>query len=86
MKSPKSVKTKLSLRSSGRPLEEPNREEIAAAAYSIWEQEGRPEGRDLEHWLRAKTQVQIKHDLTAPASSLLPQKGVINTTANRKRL
>jgi hypothetical protein len=26
---------------------------IQARAYSIWIEEGRPEGRDVEHWLRA---------------------------------
>ena len=29
-------------------------EEIRALAYSIWEQEGRPEGKHEEHYLRAK--------------------------------
>lgn len=29
-------------------------EEISARAYEIWESEGRPEGRDKEHWFRAK--------------------------------
>jgi hypothetical protein len=28
-------------------------EEIAVAAYYLWEQEGRPHGRDQEHWRRA---------------------------------
>ena len=26
---------------------------IQARAYLIWIEEGRPEGRDVEHWLRA---------------------------------
>ncbi|TIX90657.1 DUF2934 domain-containing protein [Rhizobium sp. P44RR-XXIV] len=25
-------------------------------AYRIWEEEGRPEGRDLDHWQRAEDQ------------------------------
>ena len=29
-------------------------EEIALAAYGIWEQEGHPQGRDVDHWLRAE--------------------------------
>ena len=29
-------------------------EEIKKLAYSIWEQEGRPDGKDVEHYLRAK--------------------------------
>ena len=28
----------------------PSREEVAVAAYFLWEQEGRPPGRDREHW------------------------------------
>jgi Protein of unknown function (DUF2934) len=28
-------------------------ERIRAIAYAIWEEEGRPEGREQEHWLRA---------------------------------
>jgi hypothetical protein len=33
---------------------EPTVEEIAAYAYKLWEAEGRPHGRDLDHWLQAK--------------------------------
>jgi hypothetical protein len=31
--------------------------EIAQRAYSIWEVEGRPIGRELDHWLRAEAEV-----------------------------
>jgi hypothetical protein len=30
---------------------------IARRAYEIWEGEGRPHGRDREHWLRAEAEV-----------------------------
>jgi len=30
------------------------REIIAVAAYYIWEKEGHPHGRELDHWLRAE--------------------------------
>ena len=30
-------------------------EKIRSVAYSIWETEGYPVGRDLEHWLKAET-------------------------------
>ena len=36
---------------------EPTHNEIAICALSIWEAEGRPQGRDLEHWLQAETQL-----------------------------
>lgn len=29
-------------------------EVIRGIAYDIWEKEGRPDGKALEHWLRAK--------------------------------
>jgi DUF2934 family protein len=32
-------------------------EDIRARAYAIWEDEGRPEGKHLEHWGRAKDEV-----------------------------
>ncbi|WP_236025250.1 DUF2934 domain-containing protein [Arenibaculum pallidiluteum] len=32
-------------------------ERIAARAYAIWEKEGRPEGRDVEHWHRAADEI-----------------------------
>ncbi|HVS40013.1 MAG TPA: DUF4058 family protein [Gemmataceae bacterium] len=35
----------------------PSEEEIARAAYFLWEQEGRPHGRDKEHWRRAQEQL-----------------------------
>ena len=36
------------------PRREQNQEHvIREAAYWLWEREGRPEGRALEHWLRA---------------------------------
>ena len=33
-------------------------EDITFAAYYLWNQEGRPEGRDVEHWLHAKALLQ----------------------------
>ncbi|GDY19700.1 hypothetical protein LBMAG56_10450 [Verrucomicrobiota bacterium] len=36
----------------------PTHDEIARYAYSIWEQEGWPQHRDLEHWLHAESQLQ----------------------------
>jgi hypothetical protein len=37
------------------------RDEIALYAYCIWEKEGRPERRALEHWLQAELQLRIAH-------------------------
>lgn len=30
---------------------------IRERAYAIWEQEGRPAGKDLDHWLRAEAEI-----------------------------
>jgi hypothetical protein len=35
----------------------PTYEEIATCAYLIWEQEGRPHGRDIAHWHQAEAQL-----------------------------
>lgn len=36
----------------------PGREEIAARAHALWEEEGCPEGHDQEHWLAAERELQ----------------------------
>ena len=36
-------------------------EEIAVRAYHLWEQEGRPLGRDKDHWQRAEHQLLDLH-------------------------
>jgi hypothetical protein len=33
---------------------EPSHEEIAAVAYSLYERDGFPQGRDVEHWIQAE--------------------------------
>lgn len=35
---------------------------IGARAYAIWEREGRPEGRDREHWDRATREIDAEGD------------------------
>jgi hypothetical protein len=35
-------------------------EEVAAVAYSIWQQEGCPHGRDKEHWWKALAQLRVR--------------------------
>jgi len=32
-------------------------ETIASCAYTLWEQAGRPKGRDVEYWLQAEAQL-----------------------------
>jgi hypothetical protein len=50
---------------------EPKREEIATLAYFLWEEEGRPSGKDVEHWLSAMAHVcadDLHQPPEAPAS------------------
>lgn len=38
------------------------RGKVRARAYELWEQAGRPEGRDLEFWLGAERQIEDDRD------------------------
>jgi hypothetical protein len=42
------------------PDHNPTPEQIAALAYHIWEEEGRPEGRSAEHWREAESLLQAR--------------------------
>jgi hypothetical protein len=52
--------TEENLRSSADPLQDAvdmhsdQQERVRARAYELWEQEGRPEGRDQTHWFEAE--------------------------------
>ena len=37
--------------------QDPSPDEIARCAYLIWEREGRPAGREMQHWLEAEAQL-----------------------------
>lgn len=39
------------------PSGEPTHDEIALCAYSLWEEQGHPENREVEIWLQAETQL-----------------------------
>jgi hypothetical protein len=38
--------------------------DIAQRAHEIWEQSGRPEGQETEHWLRAERELRQERGLT----------------------
>jgi hypothetical protein len=40
---------------------EPTEQEIQHAAYLLWIENGRPEGRDLEFWLAAREMLTHRH-------------------------
>ena len=41
--------------------QDPSETEIQHAAYLLWIENGRPEGRDLEHWHAAKEMLCHRH-------------------------
>jgi hypothetical protein len=48
-------------------------EKIRKRAYRIWETMGRPEGRDLEHWLQAEKECRtngVERKPVAPSSKI----------------
>jgi hypothetical protein len=68
-------------------------EKIRNLAYGIWEQEGRPEGKDVAHYLRAKKIVEQQETLRvielAPSSPVvelaLPPKPIHLPRSTHKR-
>jgi hypothetical protein len=42
---------------------------IRERAYAIWEQEGRPDGREWDHWARAAGEVRSQGSTIAAASA-----------------
>jgi hypothetical protein len=49
-------------------VQSPSQEDIAKAAYYLWEKEGRMHGRDVEHWRQAETQ--MNSGAKAPAATI----------------
>ncbi|MGF1610873.1 MAG: DUF2934 domain-containing protein [Kiloniellales bacterium] len=49
-------------------MESPPHSEIERRAYAIWEAEGRPVGRALEHWFRAEHELQQKQKSKATSA------------------
>jgi hypothetical protein len=45
----------------------PTEEQIKQLAHSLWEQEGRPEGRDMDHYLTAKHILEEQEAAQKPA-------------------
>lgn len=61
---------------------EPTNEEIALLAYSYFETEGRLDGHDLEHWLRAREQLSQSYtSRTKPQKEARPKGTPINSDA-----
>jgi hypothetical protein len=41
-------------------------DQLRSRAYQIWEREGRPQGRDLEHWLEAERELEAEERKPRP--------------------
>jgi hypothetical protein len=50
----------------------PTEDDIQRLAYNLWEQEGRPDGRDQSHWFAAKQILEqtAAHGGTGPTSTV----------------
>jgi hypothetical protein len=51
----------------------PTEAEIQHAAYLLWVEEGRPEGRDLEHWFAARQMLSHRHGRDASTRRKAPE-------------
>jgi hypothetical protein len=49
-------------------MKEPTKEQISNRAYELWEQAGKPEGRDEEFYLQAEKELQEELKLEPPGS------------------
>ena len=68
-KSPSALEPRISDLSARRPQEDEDlKTKIRTRAYQIWEDAGRPHGRDLEHWFAAESEVGAR-----PAASMSRQ-------------
>lgn len=44
---------------------------IAALAYQYYQEEGCPEGREQEHWMRAKEELERRRTMASPSTSTI---------------
>jgi hypothetical protein len=62
---------------------------VRTRAYEIWEAEGRPHGRDAEHWFRALAEIAGSPEMTTPEAAAplkrAAKKASNGTTTARKR-
>jgi len=61
------------------------RARTAARAYAIWESEGRPHGRDHEHWLRAEREIAAEASPSQPSPKRPARKAAAKTPAAKPR-
>ena len=61
-------------------------EQIRDLAYTIWEQEGRPEGREMEHYFRAKQILEEREAASVIQLAPPPPTGALPTPQSKPRI
>lgn len=64
-------------------MERNQEEQIRRRAYEIWEQTGRPDGRDREHWLQAEAEINGPKRLESGSAVAAPAAGRRSNTKRR---
>lgn len=59
-------------------MDQDHQERIRQRAHEIWESEGRPEGRDADHWTRA--QEELKNEMGGKRSTRVKAKPELEQT------
>jgi hypothetical protein len=61
---------------------QPDENQIANRSYLIWEKEGRPDGKALDHWLRA--QDELAAEAASRTKSEKPKRTGVSTSKKAK--
>ena len=61
----------------------PTQQEIAHRAYAMWEQEGRPHGRNLDHWLKAEKELIMQSSAVSPRRTESAKRGARPAAAGK---
>ena len=67
-------------------MQDDRAEAIRQRAYALWELEGRPDGKDLEHWLRAEAEISCQkyHGVTDNGKFIEYSSGAADPTPRRR--
>ena len=66
------------------PAESISQDAIAQRAYEIWERDGRPEGRDAEHWFRAVSELKMNGRNESPLTPGKPARATVPRGAENR--
>ncbi|MBF0251986.1 MAG: DUF2934 domain-containing protein, partial [Alphaproteobacteria bacterium] len=61
------------------------RDRIMKKAYEIWEPEGRPTGRDMEHWFRAEQEEMTVQERAPAAKKATAKKSATAKAADAQK-